>query len=128
MLEPFGGSRGAAVTLQTATKLAKHLRSCGATSVVVPDALADRSTRRALEHQADEDATGPDRLETLRRVLARQGCSLWIELAFDGPCCLPGLPPADSPEAQSRGLLRVDRLGAPFPRCIMRSIPTFATP
>jgi hypothetical protein len=110
-LEPFGGVQGAGDALQCAAKLAKHVRSCGATSVVVPASLADRAARRELALQADEDSTGPDRLETIRRVLARQGCSLWLELAFDGPGSLPGLPPADSAEAQSRGLVRVDRQG-----------------
>ena len=36
----------------------------------------------------------------IRRVLARQGCALWLELEFDGPQALPGLPPADSAEAE----------------------------
>ena len=41
---------------------------CGATAVVVSEELADRSIRRALNGQADEDPTGPDRLETIWRV------------------------------------------------------------
>ncbi len=110
-LEPFGGGQGAGDALESAARLAKHVRLCGATSVVVPASLADRGARRALSLQADEDSTGPDRVETIRRVLARQGCALWLELAFDGPRSLPGLPPADSTEAQSRGLVRVDRQG-----------------
>ena len=69
--------------------------------------------RRALDGQADEDSTGPDRLEVIRRVLARQGVSLWLELDFDGPDALPGLPRPDSPEAARRGLVRVDRQGRP---------------
>ena len=60
--------------------------------MVLPETLADRSMRRALDGQADEDSTGPDRLEVIRRVLSRQGFSLWLELDFDGPNALPGLP------------------------------------
>ena len=82
-------------------------------AVVLPEQLADRSMRRALDGQADEDSTGPDRLEVIRRVLARQGLSLWLELDFTGPGALPGLPRADSPEAARRGLVRVDRQGRP---------------
>ena len=59
--------------------------------------------RRRLDGQADEDPTGPDRLEIVRRVLARQGCALWLELRFDGPDALPGLPAADSAEALRAG-------------------------
>ena len=79
--------------------------------MVLPEDLADRARRRALDGQADEDPTGPDRLETVRRVLARQGYSVWLELGFDGPDSLPGLPPADSAEAVRRGLVRVDSQG-----------------
>ena len=81
--------------------------------MVLPEELADRSTRRALDGQADEDSTGPDRLELVRRVVSRQKYSLWLELGFDGPGALPSLPRADSPEASRRGLVRVDRQGRP---------------
>ena len=91
----------------------RYLGYCGASAVVLPERLADRSLRRALEGQADEDSTGPDQLEVFRRLLARQGLSLWLELGFDGPGALPGLPRPDSPEAVGRGLVRVDRQGRP---------------
>jgi hypothetical protein len=110
-LGPYGGEPVSHDALTTAGNLAKYLGYCGATAVVLPEGLADRSTRRALDGQADEDSTGPDRLETIRRVLSRQGCSLWLELDFDGPAALPGLPPADSAEAERRGLVRLDRHG-----------------
>ena len=112
-LDPFGGGSDPGDTLATARNLVKYLGYCGASAVVVPEELADRSRRRALEGQADEDSTGPDRLEILRRVLARQGCSLWLELAFDGRAALPGLPPPDSAEAVRRGLVRLDGQGRP---------------
>ena len=112
-LEPFGGSSTSHDPLETASNLAKYLAYCGASAVVLPEELADRSTRRALGGQADEDSTGPDRLELVRRVVSRQGSSLWLELGFDGPDALPGLPRVDSPEAARRGLVRVDRQGRP---------------
>ena len=112
-LEPFGGSSTSHDPLETAYNLAKYLSYCSASAVVLPEELADRSTRRALGGQADEDSTGPDRLELVRRVVSRQGYSLWLELGFDGPGALPGLPRADSPEAVRRGLVRVDRQGRP---------------
>ncbi|WP_044149026.1 hypothetical protein, partial [Singulisphaera acidiphila] len=71
--------------------------------------LADRSQRRALDGQACEDPTGPDRLDLLLRILERQGLTAWLELATDGP--LPGLPAPDSAEALAKGLVRVDRNG-----------------
>ena len=110
-LGPYGGESLSHDALTTAGNLAKYLGYCGASAVVLPESLADRSIRRALDGQADEDSTGPDRLETIRRVLGRQGCSLWLELEFDGPEPLPGLPPADSSEAERRGLVRLDRHG-----------------
>ena len=110
-LDPYGGDPGGGDLLATAVNLGKYVAYCGATAVAVPEDLADRSWRRALDGQADEDATGPDCLEVLRRVLGRQGCSLWLELAFDGPGALPGLPPPDSAEALRRGLVRLDGRG-----------------
>jgi hypothetical protein len=112
-LEAFGGGVPAHDSLTTARNLATYLNSCGATAVILPEQLADRSMRRGLNGQADEDSTGPDRLEVIRRVLARQGLSLWLELDFTGPDALPGLPRADSPEAARRGLVRLDSQGRP---------------
>jgi hypothetical protein len=112
-LDRFGGHAGSNDPLRTAQNLVKYLACCGATAVVVPEDLADRLVRRGLEGQADEDATGPDRLEMVRRIMARQGYALWLELGFDGPNSLPGLPGADSAEALRRGLVRVDSQGRP---------------
>ncbi len=112
-LEPFGGNPAAHDAVKTAENLVRYLGYCGASAVVLPETLSDRSIRRALDAHADEDSTGPDRLEVIRRVLSRQGFPVWVELDFDGPNALPGLPRADSPEAARRGLVRVDRQGRP---------------
>jgi hypothetical protein len=110
-LDPYGAAPGSRVSLETALNLADYLDYCGASAVVLPEHLADRSLRRALDGQADEDPTGPDGLETIRRVLERRGHSLWIELEFGGTRSLPGLPPADSALAAARGLVRLDQVG-----------------
>jgi hypothetical protein len=110
-LEPFGGDSPAHDPVTTAQNLVRYLGYCGASAVVLPERLADRSLRRALDGQADEDPTGPDRLEVIRRVLSRQGLALWLELDFTGPRALPDLPPADSPAAVRRGLVRLDGHG-----------------
>jgi len=113
-LERFGGGDGAGGPLDPLTQarnLASYLAHVGASTVVLPDGLADRAGRRALDGQAAEDPAGPDRLDLLLRVLARRGCSAWVDVPFDGP--LPGLPAPDSPEAAARGLVRVDRRGLP---------------
>lgn len=101
-LERFGGGgeTGPRDPLTSARNLAQYLVYCGATVMVLPEGLTDRERRQALDGQAGEDATGPDRLDLLLRILARQGCSAWLELTFDGP--LPGLPPPDSVERCAR--------------------------
>ena len=105
-LDRFGG-RGD--PLVAARNLVGYLDHCGATTVVLPDTLADRNRRQALDGQAEEDALGPDRLDLMLAQLARRGLSAWVDLAADG--VLRGLPSADSPEALGRGLVRVDRAG-----------------
>jgi hypothetical protein len=110
-LDPFGGNSGTGDAWTAALNLARYLAYCGATAAVVPESLSDRPNRKALDGQADEDMARPDRLDVLRRVMERQGGSLWLELSFDGPGALPGLPPSDSPEAVRRGLVRVDARG-----------------
>jgi len=112
-LERFGGAPGLRDALLPAQNLAKYLGYCGATGVVLPEELADRSIRRALEGLADEDSTGPDRLQVVRKILNRQGYATWLELRFDKPAALAGLPPADSALARERGLVRLDRQGQP---------------
>jgi hypothetical protein len=107
----FGSGPGARDALTTAQNLVRYVGYCGAGAVALPEDLADRPARRALDGQADEDSIGPDRLETVRRVLARQGYALWLELNFERPDSLPGLPPPDSEEALRRGLVRIDRQG-----------------
>jgi hypothetical protein len=112
-LDRFGDAEGLHDTLVPAYNLSKYLGHCGATAVVLPEELSDRSIRRALDGLADEDSTGPDRLQVARRILTRQGYATWLELRFDKPTSLPGLPPADSALALERGLVRVDRAGQP---------------
>ncbi|WP_435020842.1 hypothetical protein TA3x_002051 [Tundrisphaera sp. TA3] len=114
-LDRFGGLSGVATgradPLALGKNLATYLAYCGATSVVLPDGLADRPRRAGLDGQADEDATGPDRLDVLLRMLGRKGVTAWVDVAFEGP--LPGLPAPDSPEAVAEGLARLDRRGLP---------------
>jgi hypothetical protein len=110
-LDRFGDEPGGGDPFRIAVNLSKYLAYCGATTAIVREDLMERFRRRALDSQAAEDCTGPDRLEVLRRVLDRHGCSLWMELLFDGRDALPGLPPADSAEAIRRGLVRVDAQG-----------------
>ncbi len=106
-----GGADGPSDPLTQARNLASYLAHCGASTVVLPDGLADRRRRRALDGQGDEDSSGPDRLDLILRVLARRGITAWVDVPFDGP--LPGLPSPDSPEAAASGLARVDRRGQP---------------
>ncbi len=112
-LDRFGGvdSTGRVDPLSQAKNLATYLIHSGMSSAVLPDGLGDRAARRALGGQADEDATGPDRLDLILRVFARRNCSAWVDVAFEGS--MPGLPAVDSPEAAGGGLLRVDRRGRP---------------
>jgi hypothetical protein len=110
-LDRFGGNSGSNDPLRMAENLVRYMGFCGATAAVVPEDLTERESRRSLFGQADEDPTGPDRVELIRRILARQAYALWLELGFEGPASLPGLPPADSAEALRRGLVRLDRQG-----------------
>ena len=112
-LDRFGGvdPLGRVDPLTQARNLTTYLIHAGASSVVLPDGLSDRTARRRLAGQADEDSTGPDRLDILLRVLARRNCSAWVDVAFHGS--IPGLPEVDSPEAAASGLLRLDRTGKP---------------
>jgi len=112
-LDRFGAgtSQGSADALRTAQNLVKYLGYCGATAVVLPEDVTDRAARRRLDGQADEDPTGPDCLEMVRRILARARCSLWLELQFEGAGAFPGLPAVESAEALERGLVRIDSHG-----------------
>ena len=113
-LESFGfggGEAGPGDPLALGRNLAQYVLSCGASAVVLPERLADRARRRALDGQAAEDALGPDRLDLLLRVLGRHGCSAWVELALEETESLPGLPAPGTAEALGRGLTRVDRHG-----------------
>src|SRR5262249_35074705 len=107
-LDRFGGAGDA---LGLGRNLASHLASCGAMAAVLPDDLADRARRSALDGQAEEDATGPDRLDLALRPLEQRGRSAWLEGRCRGP--LPGLPAPESPEARALGLVRLDRQGLP---------------
>ena len=111
-LDRFGGGDdelGRVDELGRARNLAAYLAHCGTSTVALPEGLGDRPRRVALQGQADEDSTGPDRLALMLRVLARRGISAWVDVAFEG--AMPGLPSADSPEALAEGLVRVDRRG-----------------
>ncbi len=110
-LDRFGGavSGGPDDSFARSRNLAVYLAHCGATAVVLPEDLADRERRSALEGQAHEDSTGPDRLDLALRLLARSGISAFLETRLDGP--LAGLPAPESPEALARGLVRQDRSG-----------------
>ncbi len=112
-LDRFGGRGETGLTdaLEVARNLASYLTYCGASLVVLPERLSDRQVRRGLRGQADENATGPDQLDLVLRLLRRQGYSAWLELSLDGRTALPGLPPPDSAEALRQGLVRVDRQG-----------------
>jgi hypothetical protein len=111
LLDRFGGGSGARVAdpRALARNLEHYLAYCGASAVVLPEGVADRARRGALDGQASEDPIGPDRLDMLLRILGRQGYPTWLELDLQGP--LPGLPAPDSPQALARGLVRVDRHG-----------------
>ncbi|MDB5352647.1 MAG: hypothetical protein JWN86_3894 [Planctomycetota bacterium] len=110
-LDRFGGTvaGGPPDVWSLANALTGYAVHCGASTLVLADDLSDRARRAALEGQAAEDATGPDRLDLILRVLARRNLTALLEIRFDGT--LPGLPPHDSPEALARGLVRVDRGG-----------------
>ena len=108
-LDPFGGGPGYRDALVTALNVVKYLGYCGATALVLPEDMADRPIRRSLDNQADEDATGPDRLDIVRRVL-RKWLFRWLELDFDRDDALPELPTVDSAEG-SPWHRNVDRQG-----------------
>jgi len=110
-LDRFGGGDllGRGDPLAQARNLTTYLAHCGASAVVLPDGLADRSRRISLQGQADEDSIGPDRLDLLLRVLDRRGMTAWVDVAFDGS--LADLPAPDSPEAAVENLVRLDHRG-----------------
>jgi hypothetical protein len=110
-LDRFGGAvdGGPADTLSSARNLAAYLIHCGASTVILPDELADRERRRSLDGQGAEDAHGPDRLDLILRILSRHGLTAVLEVSSDGP--LPGLPAPDSAEALARGIVRIDQRG-----------------
>ncbi len=112
-LDRFGGAseNGLADPLETARNLLSYVTYCGASMVVVPEQLSDRQARRGLKGQLEENATGPDQLDLILRLLRRQGYSAWLELSFDGKEALPDLPSPESAEALGQGLVRVDRQG-----------------
>ena len=109
ILDRFGGGAAGGDIFVPARNLGQYLTYCGATSVVLPAGIADRGQRRRLDGQAAEDATGPDRLDLLLRILARQGCTAWLEADFDGT--LPGIPDPATDDAVASGMVRLDRRG-----------------
>ena len=110
-LDRFGGTveAGPDDTWSLASNLAAYVLHCGASTVILPDDLNDRAQRASLDGQADEDASGADRLDVILRVLARKGVTAMLETRFDET--MPGLSRDDSPEAIAQGLVRVDRFG-----------------
>jgi hypothetical protein len=112
-LDRFGGrgETGLSDSLEVARNVVNYMGVCGASLVVLPEGLSERRVRLGLQGQADEDATGPDQLDLVLRLLRRHGYSAWLELNLDGRDALPELPPPDSPEALRKGLVRVDRQG-----------------
>jgi hypothetical protein len=116
LAEPHALDRfGAAVadgpddTLSLAKNLATYVLHCGASLAVLPDSLADRAQRRSLDGQADEDSTGPDRLDLILKLFEERGLKVLLDVRCDGP--LAGLPASDSADAVRRGLVRVDGQG-----------------
>ena len=112
-LDRFGGvsDDGLCDPLNLARNLAAYAASCGASAVVLPRDRPDRASRSAMDGQADEDSTGPERFDLLLRVLGRSGLDAWVEVRCDGR--LPGLPAPEDPEAVRRGLVRLDAHGMP---------------
>jgi hypothetical protein len=111
-LDRFGGDvQGQADPLQAARNLVSYLGYCGGSMVILPEGLAERHLRRQLQGQADENASGPDRLDLVLRLLRRQGSTAFVEMRLDGREAMPGLPPADSAEALRQGLVRIDKRG-----------------
>jgi hypothetical protein len=112
VFDRFGGTVDGAAFIDRFS-LTRNLRGyvlhCGASSVVVPDSLADRRIRKALDGQYDEDSLGPDTLEVLLRTLSVDGISVVLEVGLDGP--IDNLPAPDSDEARTRGLSRIDAKG-----------------
>ncbi|WP_165245746.1 hypothetical protein [Paludisphaera soli] len=98
-------------TLAEAKNLATYLTTCGASFVVLPERLEDRSRRRRLAGRLSEDSTGPDRLDMVLRVLHRQGAAAWVEPDFERPDSFPELPPPGSAEATQQGLARLGAAG-----------------
>ncbi|MDG3003107.1 hypothetical protein [Paludisphaera mucosa] len=113
-LERFEGSTepGMEDAFATAENLASYLGACGSTFVILPERLEDRSRRRRLNGRLAEDATGPDRLDMVLRVLRRRGMSAWLEPDFRRHDAFPELPPPDSAEALQQGLARIGPTGA----------------
>jgi hypothetical protein len=113
VMDRFGGTNEAGLVdaHRLATNLAGYLTYCGASLVVLPEDLSNRSPRRFLQGQGIEDTTGPDLLDLILSVLRRQGLGAWLELDLGDGKALPDLPPPDSPEAIQRGLVRIDRQG-----------------
>lgn len=97
--------------LAASRRLGGYLAHAGASVVLLPESLADRDRRQALEGRVAEDVLGPDRLDVALRVLHRRKLAVWLELGLQDS--LPGLPPPGTTEALAKGLTRIDRQGLP---------------
>ena len=109
--------------LEVARNLASYATYCGASLVVLPERLSDRQVRRGLQGQADENATGPDQLDLVLRLLRRQGYSAWLELSLDGKdraarSAAAGLGRGPSARDSSGWTGRALPMGRPIIRCI----------
>ena len=74
-LDRFGGvgETGLGNNFEVARNVASYASYCGASLVVLPDRLSERTGRRLLKGQADENSTGPDQFDLVLRLLHRQG-------------------------------------------------------
>ncbi len=85
-LDRFGATfdGGGTDAVAASKHFVSYLSTCGATSAVLTERLADRERRRALEGNAAEDCIGPDRLDVALRVLKRYKIATWLELDLAG--------------------------------------------
>ena len=89
--------------------LARYLAHCGASTVVLPEGLADRSRRGPSTARPRGCRSVPTASICCSGSWAARDAPPGWNWRLEGP--LPGLPPPDSAEALAKGLVRVDRRG-----------------